>query len=183
MRVQVVREPLDKGGLKEADAVRYFVTDIAAELFEENVKAIKLVGAHVGGLVKDGKLTADNVRLPRHIISLWTHSVSARSCGGYSRLHASRRAMACCSALSADMNAALTLPCMPLQFFQMLMVKEDEEMEDPMLVDIAAALPFFMAALDAAAISPPSLSLPFPNLVPSYTPAPKKQEALAKYGL
>lgn len=60
--MQIIREPLDAAGLKEIDAVRYMVAEVAPELFEENFKAIKLVGAHVGMLIKDGKLTAEDVR-------------------------------------------------------------------------------------------------------------------------
>lgn len=62
--MQVLRGPLDAAGLKEVDAVRYLATDVLPELFEENAKAITLVGSHVGGLIKAGTLSADNVRHP-----------------------------------------------------------------------------------------------------------------------
>ena len=62
--VQVVRGPLEAAGLKEVDAVRYLAAEVAPELFEENAKAITLAGAHIGSLIKAGKVSAENVRRP-----------------------------------------------------------------------------------------------------------------------
>lgn len=58
--LEVLHEPLEARGLKEDDGVRYFVSSIAGELFDESMVAIDLVGAHVGSLIKSDKLSVDN---------------------------------------------------------------------------------------------------------------------------
>lgn len=65
----------------------------------------------------------------------------------------------------------------------MLLEKQEDDMDASMLVDGDFALPCFMAALEGAGIAPPSLNVPYAELMPSYTSDSAKQATLSKYGL